>query len=188
MLSCDIKKETNKYRSTHRPGLVSVAFFCSLSILLVVGVGYSVSSAQEKTVPKKTEKKIAKPQDSKSAQTSSAGVSIEEERLKILNSDIQAKLDQLKKLRQEIDEVSKGLEPKKKAQLVKVVKMYESMPAEDAAKAIEKLDDETALQILTTIKARNGGQILAVMDPARVASLSKKAILKGNIRKEKSSP
>ena len=104
--------------------------------------------------------------------------SIEEERLKILKADLQAQIDQLKKLKQEYEEMRKGLEGKKHEQLTKVVKMFEAMPPEEAAKTIEKLDDDTAVQILTSLKAKSAGKVLAQIEPARAAVLSKKALLK----------
>jgi flagellar motility protein MotE (MotC chaperone) len=116
-----------------------------------------------------------------------SAVSLEEERLKILNADLQAKIEELKKLKTEMEATSKGLDAKKKEQLVRVVKMYEAMPAEEAAKAMAKLDDETAVQILVALKSRAAGQILGQMDPDRVAVLSKKAINRGKVSKEKTS-
>ncbi len=104
--------------------------------------------------------------------------SIEEERLKILKADLQAQIDQLKKLKQEYEEMRKGLEGKKHEQITKVVKMFEAMPPEEAAKTIEKLDDDTAVQILTSLKAKSAGKVLAQIEPARAAVLSKKALLK----------
>jgi flagellar motility protein MotE (MotC chaperone) len=148
------------------------------------GTNIPIASAQEK----KTEKKTGTKQETKTARSAPPAASIEEERLKILNSDLLARIDQLKKLKTEIEEVSKGLDAKKKEQLTKVVKMYEAMPSEEAAKAIGKLDDDTAVQILTSLKARSAGQILGQMDPDRVATLSKKALFKGKLSKEKSSP
>jgi len=103
--------------------------------------------------------------------------SIEEERLKILKADLQAQIDQLKKLKQEYEEMRKGLEGKKHEKLAQVVKMFEAMPAEEAAKTIEKLDDDTAVQILTSLKARSAGKVLAQIEPGRAAILSKKALL-----------
>jgi flagellar motility protein MotE (MotC chaperone) len=182
MRSCVTKRGTGSNRRAWHP--VFLLFACAAALIIVLCPGYFSLSAQEKTPDKKADNK----QDIKPVKPAPSSASIEEERLKILNADIQAKLDEIKKLRQEIDAVSKTLEPKKKEQLVRVVKMYESMPAEEASKAIEKLDDDTAIQILTTLKSRNAGQILALMDPVRVASLSKKAILKARIPKEKSSP
>jgi flagellar motility protein MotE (MotC chaperone) len=185
MRSCDIKRDMANRTFPYRAGWASV--FCAglLALFLAVGADISTVPAQEKA-PNKT---AAKSQTGKAATGTAVSVaSLEEERLKILNADMQAKLDQLKKLKQEIEAFAKGLDAKKKEQLVRVVKMYESMPAEEAAKAMARLDDDTAIQILTTIKSRNAGQILGLMDPGRVASLSKKAILRGRLPKEKSSP
>ena len=52
------------------------------------------------------------------------------------------------------------------------------MPAEEAAKTLEKLDDDTAVLILISLKAKSAGKVLAQIDPARAAALSKKALLK----------
>ncbi len=158
MRSCDIKKMPNK---RYAGFLLSVAA-ASVMILSLL-VAYSLtSSAQEK-------KQEAKP-------SPAAGASIEEERLKILKADVQAQIDELKKLKQEIEEQRKGAEVKKQDQLGKVVKMYEAMPPEEAARAIEKLDDDTAVLILTTLKPRSAGKVLAQIDPTRAAALSKKAL------------
>jgi flagellar motility protein MotE (MotC chaperone) len=116
------------------------------------------------------------PQEKKQDAKSGAGTSIEEERLKVLRADLRSEIDELKKLKQELEEQRKGMEGKKHEQLSKVVKMYEAMPPEEAARAIEKLDDDTAVQILTTLKPRSAGKVLAQIDPARAAALSKKAL------------
>ena len=108
-----------------------------------------------------------------------AATSLEEERLKILRADLQAQIEQLKKLKQELEVMQKGLEGKRQEQLTKVVKIYEAMAAEDAAKAIEKLDDDTAVQILSSLKARSAGKIMGQLDPAKAAALSKKVLVRG---------
>jgi flagellar motility protein MotE (MotC chaperone) len=182
MRSCDTKKR----RASDFTGVVT-ALLCLLcvfgfALFLSHGADDSVTYAQEK----KADKKDATKKDVKIGRGPTAA-SIEEERLKILNADLLARIDQLKKLKAEVEEILKSLEGKRKEQLVKVVKMYEAMPAEEAARAIGKLDDETAVQILTSLKARSAGQILGQMDPDRVAILSKKAILRGRPPKEKSS-
>jgi flagellar motility protein MotE (MotC chaperone) len=140
---------------------VAIAIAAALAILLVLQSFSSPSSAQEKP-----------------ASAAASGTSLEEERLKILKADIQAQIEQLKKLKQELEQEKKGLEGKKKEQLVKVAKIYESMPAEEAAKAIEKLDDDTAILILTSLKPRTAGKVLGQIESARAASLSKKALQK----------
>ncbi|HMK61489.1 MAG TPA: hypothetical protein VK452_10150 [Dissulfurispiraceae bacterium] len=119
---------------------------------------------------------------------SKPATSIEEERLKILRADLQAQIEQLKKLKQEMEALQKGLEGKRLEQFNKVVKMFESMSAEEAAKAMEKLDDDTASQILSSMKPRSSGKIMGQLDPSRAAALSKKIIVKGRGITEKTSP
>jgi flagellar motility protein MotE (MotC chaperone) len=108
-----------------------------------------------------------------------SSTSLEEERLKILRADLQAQIEQLKNLKQELALVQKSLEGKRQEQLTKVVKIYEAMAAEEAAKALEKLDDDTAVQILSSLKARSAGKIMGQLDPARAAALSKKVLARG---------
>ncbi len=159
MLSC----VTRNIMVNKRAGLLSlVALYALLALMLSITISPCTSAtAQEK----KPEVKAA--------------TSLEEERLKILRSDLQAQIEQLKKLKQELEVMQKGLEGKRQEQLTKVVKIYEAMAAEDAAKAIEKLDDDTAVQILSSLKARSAGKIMGQLDPARAAELSKKVLVRG---------
>jgi flagellar motility protein MotE (MotC chaperone) len=183
MQSCDTKKT----RASDLKGTVTIiiCILCAFAFAFVLSATTDISSTQ--AAEKKINKKAATKKDANIVKGPATVSSMEEERLKILNSDLQAKIDQLKKLKSEMEEITKGFEAKKKEQVGKVVKMFEAMPAEEAAKAITRLDDETAVQILTSLKARSAGQILGQMDSDRVAVLSKKAILRGRSSKEKSS-
>jgi len=105
--------------------------------------------------------------------------SLEEERLSIIKSDIQKEVAHNEKLKQEIEEAQKNIDEQTKERLMKVSKMYEAMPAEEAAKRLEKLDENTAVDILITLKPRSAGGILAEMDSDKAASISKKIITKG---------
>ena len=139
---------TKNIMANKRAGILSqAALFALLALILSITISPCTSvTAQEK----KPEVKAA--------------TSLEEERLKILRADLQAQIEQLKKLKQE--------------QLTKVVKIYEAMAAEEAAKALEKLDDDTAVQILSSLKARSAGKIMGQLDPARAAALSKKVLVR----------
>jgi flagellar motility protein MotE (MotC chaperone) len=113
--------------------------------------------------------------------------SLEEERLNILRADIKKEIERLEKLKKEIEEAQKALDSKVQESLLKVAKMYEAMPAEEAARKLEKLDEDTALIILTSLKPKTAGKILAQMENERAASLSKKIIMKGKVLQEKTS-
>ncbi len=105
-------------------------------------------------------------------------MSLEEERLSILKSDIQKEIEEFRKLKQELDEAKKALGKERQEQLLKVSKMYEAMQPEDAARRIEMLDDDSALKILSTLKPKTAGKILAQVDTEKAAALSKKLIQK----------
>ncbi len=105
--------------------------------------------------------------------------SIEDERLSIIKADIQKEVEHNEELKKEIEEAQKNIDEKTKERLLKVSKMYEAMPPEEAAKRLEKLDENTAVDILSMLKPRAAGGILAQMDSDKAASISKKIITKG---------
>lgn len=113
--------------------------------------------------------------------------SLEEERLTILKADIKKEIERLEKIKKEIEEAQKALDSKIQEGLLKVAKMYESMPPEEAARKLEKLDEDTAVIILNSLKPKTAGKILAQMENDKAASLSKKILIKGKVLQEKSS-
>lgn len=113
--------------------------------------------------------------------------SIEEERLTILRADIKKEIERLEKLKREIEEAQKALDVKVQEGLLKVAKMYESMPAEEAARKLEKLDEDVAVIILNSLKPKIAGKILAQMENDKAASISKKILIKGKVLQEKTS-
>lgn len=123
----------------------------------------------------------AQQETQKSAQQQAAPAkpkTLEEERLGIVKADIQKEIEEYRKIKQEIEELRKAADKERQEQLLKVAKMYESMPPEDAARRMEKLDNESALLILTTLKPKAAGKILAQMEAEKAASLSRKMLQK----------
>jgi flagellar motility protein MotE (MotC chaperone) len=113
--------------------------------------------------------------------------SLEEERLTILKADIKKEIERLEKIKKEIEEAQKALDIKIQEGLLKVAKMYEAMPSEEAARKLEKLDEDAAVIILNSLKPKTAGKILAQMDNDKAASLSKKILIKGKVLQEKTS-
>jgi|GEM_PF-5737819 len=103
---------------------------------------------------------------------------IEEDRLGIVKADIKKELEEYRKIRQEIEEMRKAVDKDRQEQQLKVAKMYESMQPEDAARRLEKIDEESALVILTTLKPKAAGKILAQMDTEKAAALSRRMLKK----------
>lgn len=113
--------------------------------------------------------------------------SLEEERLNILKGDIQKEIEEYKKLKKEVEVVQQAQDEKKQEGLARIAKMFEAMSSEDAAKKIEKLDEDTAVIVLNSLKPKSAGKILAQIEDEKAASLSKKLLIKGKILQEKSS-
>lgn len=62
-------------------------------------------------------------------------------------------------------------------QLVLLAKMYESMPAEEAAARIEKMADRNALEILRMLKGKSAGAILAQVKVDHAAKLTEQLLI-----------
>lgn len=61
-------------------------------------------------------------------------------------------------------------------QLGQLAKMYESMPAEEAAARIERMADRKALEILRLLKSKSAGAILAQVKIDRAARLTEELL------------
>ena len=61
-----------------------------------------------------------------------------------------------------------------KASVDQVVKMYETMPPEEAAVRLEKLPTDMALQVLRSLKGKTAGTILASVKPDKAAKLTER--------------
>lgn len=157
--------------------LKTVVVFLMLSFMFA-GFVFTADAQEKKPEPQKQEAKSSSTKKPKS---------IDEERLAIIKSDIRKAIDEYKKLKAEADKTLKAADEKNQERVVNVAKMFESMPAEEAARRMEKLDDTSALTILKTLKPKSAGKILAQMELERAASLSKKMIPGTVVTQEKSS-
>lgn len=85
----------------------------------------------------------------------------------------------LQSMRMELDQSKKAV-PKKVTlpdstdlkKPVKLAKIVENMPADEAAKMLEPLADDIVIDILLRIKQRQAAKIMAALPPARAAKLS----------------
>ncbi len=110
--------------------------------------------------------------------------SIEEERSKIIQEDLSKKIEELKKLREEIntkikeqEEIKAQLEKARSENYQRLAKIYESMPPEEAATRLEKLDDDTATTLILAIKPRQAAKILSNVNPEKAAIISKRIVI-----------
>ena len=107
-----------------------------------------------------------------------AAVRREEERLKLLRSDIEGLLKkQAGPAKSAAVSPSGGKPtgvPTHAANLVHLSQAFETMPVEEAAQRIEKMREAVALDLLARLKSKTTGQILAALDPAKAARLVEK--------------
>lgn len=95
-----------------------------------------------------------------------------EEQLKLLQVEIEQKFNDIKKVQGRIEQLvvlRKDLVEKSIRHLVKV---YSSMKPNEAGPLIEKLDRDITIQILSKMKGKAAGKILARVNPTLAAQLS----------------
>ncbi len=99
-------------------------------------------------------------------------IKAQEERLKTLRSDVEARINELNKIKAEAEKTLKAIEAVNKGEFAHIIKIYEAMPAEEAAERISKLDNEMAVKLLSNMKGKTAGKILSFVEPAKAAELT----------------
>jgi flagellar motility protein MotE (MotC chaperone) len=104
-----------------------------------------------------------------------AAVRREEERLKLLRSDIEGLLKKQAGPAKSAAVAPSGGKPTTPTpNLIHLSQAFETMPVEEAAQRIEKMREAVALDLLARLKSKTTGQILAALDPAKAARLVEK--------------
>ncbi len=95
-----------------------------------------------------------------------------ERRLLILKEEIRTELARFKDTKKEIASMLKRIQLERDRNFMRIVKIYESMPAEKASQRLEKLDEEMAVKILSTMKEKKAGKILASLSVDKSVRIS----------------
>ena len=116
-------------------------------------------------------------------------VRTEEARLLSLKKDIEQLLARQLQLSKTGPNAKKpaDAESAAKATVDQVVKMYETMPPEEAAARLEKLPTEMALEVLRSLKGKTAGTILASVKPEKAAKLTERFLAPASEKKVKPS-
>ena len=96
-----------------------------------------------------------------------------EQALRLLERDLDAKLEQLKQLRQLVAQTIEPAEARRQADIKKLVSFYGAMKPQSAATLLEKLPRPLSADVLSAMKARDAGKILNVMRSDRAVQISK---------------
>lgn len=102
-----------------------------------------------------------------------AAVRKEEERLSAIKKDVEQKIAEYRGLLDKIEKMLSKIEQANDEKLAHAVKVYEAMPAEDAAARLSVIDEHTAVNILMQMKAKKAGAVISFMDPKKAASVTK---------------
>ncbi len=97
---------------------------------------------------------------------------IEEERLNALRKDVDERINKYESLLKEIEHAINKIEAIKNERIAHLIKIYEAMPAEEAALRLSALDESTAKKVILGMKNKKAAAVLAAMDPKKAASMT----------------
>ena len=84
--------------------------------------------------------------------------------LKILSQQIEQKLDQMRELANDMERQRQSRKNLDEKDITKMVKLYETMGAENTAAFINKLDRQTATHILMRMNPRKASAVMQLLD------------------------
>lgn len=92
--------------------------------------------------------------------------------LKVAESRLDQKLEDLKGLKAEVEKLLSAYEEKEELKLKSLVKIYETMKPKDAARIFEQLDMATLLPVIDKMKEAKTAPVLAAMDPQKAKDIT----------------
>ena len=97
---------------------------------------------------------------------------LREQLLLAAEKQIDSRLTELKALEQRLEVMMTKRNEQEEAQIVSLVKTYETMKPEDAARIFNRLDRSILVDVSSRMKPAKVGAIMASMDPARAQELT----------------
>lgn len=85
---------------------------------------------------------------------------------------IESKIEELKTVKSEIEELIKTYDKQEEQQVAGLVKIYETMKPKDAARIFNELDMDVLLEVFERMKASRTAPVLADMDPVRAKEIT----------------
>ena len=85
---------------------------------------------------------------------------------------IESKIEELKAVKVEIEELIKKYDAQEEQQIAGLVKIYETMKPKDAARIFNELDMDVLLEVFERMKASKTAPVLADMDPVRAKEIT----------------
>ncbi len=188
-----------------RPVKFNLVILVGLIMVLAVGAGAAEEEAavsNSKDGKTKGDSKESVVEKSDSSEKSEAGVSLDgdnpciplEEHKTFLNEElekikrerraleamrveIKAEIMEMEKSRKAVNALFEKMDERKAKRIKKLVKVYQGMEAEAVVPLLENLEEDIMLAVLYRMKEKKQAAIMALMDPARAASISEKLIV-----------
>lgn len=95
-----------------------------------------------------------------------------EAQLRLVEQDIDKKIEELKRVQQKIEELVKIRDDLEAKNVANLTKAYSTMPPPEAAARLKAMDRGVALKILMAMKSKNSSKILTNLDAATAAQLT----------------
>jgi len=95
-----------------------------------------------------------------------------ERRLTLINDELDLRMKELKATKSVVDKAMARLKSAEKMRTQRIVKIYESMAPEEAAARMEKLDEKTAVMILSRMKEKKAGSVLGLVSIKKAVKFS----------------
>ncbi len=97
----------------------------------------------------------------------------EENMLRQLKADIEERLVELAQAEKKIEQLIPAVEEEENKDLIKLAKVFEATPPEQAGPMFNRLDVDIAAKILLKMKGRNAGKIWGYVNPEQAVKISK---------------
>lgn len=128
----------------------------------------------EKTSPVNIEMLETIKKRSEELDARSTALDQKEEQLNMLQTTIDQKLQKMTSVQKKIEELLAAREDLIGRSIKHLVKVYSAMKPNEAAKLMEKLDQDISIQIFSKMKGKNAAKILGKMDTSIATNLSDK--------------
>jgi flagellar motility protein MotE (MotC chaperone) len=92
--------------------------------------------------------------------------------LKLTEQKVDGKLQDLRKLKTDVEKLLELYNEKEDAKIRSLVKIYENMKPKDAARIFDELDNEVLLIVIDKMKEAKSATILAKMNPAKAKEIT----------------
>lgn len=112
-------------------------------------------------------------------------IALKENILNATRNKINEKMEELKALKQEVSQLLGQYDQKEQHKIDRMVKIYESMKAKDAAKIFEQMDLGILMEVISNMKEKKAAPILASLPPERARQVTERLILQRRLKEER---